>query len=479
MKIFFVKPGDREWFGYPLQYAALSAYIKKQGHQVGFYDASPEGKTPEGALEAVDLGNYDVLAISIYTGAQNWAKKFISLARQKYPEIRVIVGGPHISALETDAVAHLDADIGIVGEGELPFAGLLQRLSVNGKYSDIPGLIWKEGGEWKNTLSMPLLRIKDTDSFPMADYELIPPTDYFDVFRGASVARRRGRCANIFTSRGCPYACTYCATNCTWSRKITALSAERVVEEILFLKEKYKIEEIWINDDTFTFSKQRVIDICRLLIEKKAGVLLRLPNGIRLESIDDEIASWMHRAGLYMTGVGVETGSESAMKMIKKKLDLKIVAEKLKILRKNKILVSGFFIYGFPWETKEQILETGEFILKNRFDRIQISIFNPYPGSEEFDNIMNKSDPAVYSDKIRKYLYEEKIDFFLQNLDLDYLYSKSRDTYIKFYTKPGVLWSILKGLTWQQIKDIIRHPIFRGFFKKKHESKDIYVRLNQ
>jgi anaerobic magnesium-protoporphyrin IX monomethyl ester cyclase len=478
LRIFFVKPGGRDWISYPTQYAVLSSYLKKEGHYVEFYDASLGIETPEIAFKNVDLSRTQVMGISVYTASQNWARTFISLAREKYPEIKIVVGGPHVSALEIPAVEHLGADFGIVGEGELPFSELLKRFENRRSYDDIPGLIWNSKEGWKNTLSLPLWRIKDLDCTPMPDYEMIPPTKYFDVFRGASVARRRERCASMFTSRGCPYMCTYCATNCTWQRRVTALSASRVVQEMALLKDKYGIQEIWFADDTFTFSRKRTMDICSELVERKLNLFWRLPNGIRLESIDDELASWMNRSGCYMTGVGVETGSESAMKLIKKHLNLKIVGEKLRILKKNHILVSGFFIYGFPWETPEQIEETRKFILSNPFDRMQVLIFNPYPGSEEFDVIMNKKDIKAYAENVRKYLYDEKIEPFLQYLDIETLRKKSRDTFFKFYLQPRVLWSILGSLTWQQIRDILRHPIVMRMFGKKESGLDNYIKLD-
>lgn len=477
MNVFMLKPGDRDWISYPAQFAALSAFLKKNGHNIGFFDAALGMLTPSQAMEKTNLTGWDVLAISVYTGGQTWTRDFISLVRTKYSGIKIVVGGPHISSLEIPSVEHLDADIGVVGEGELPLAELLVRLEENRPFDDIPGLIWKDGGGFKNTLMLPRWRIKDLDSLPMPDYEFIPPDRYFDSFRGASVARKKERCAVIFSSRGCPYTCTFCATNCTWMRQIFAFSADRVIAEIVLLKEKYGIEEIWFIDDTFTFSRSRTVEICRQMIEKKLNIFWRLPNGIRIESIDDELMLMMRRAGCYMTGVGIETGSESAMKRIKKRLDIKIIREKIAILRRNRILVSGFFIYGFPWETLEQIQETENLIIDVPFDRMQISIFNPYPGSEEFDNIMNKKNPEIYAQNIRKYLFEGEIAPFLENIDLETLYKRSRNTYLKFYFKPRVLWSILTGLTWQQIKDIFRHPMFQNLFKKKHDFEDTYVKL--
>jgi hypothetical protein len=125
----------------------------------------------------------------------------------------------------------------------------------------------------------------------------------------------------------------------------------------------------------------------------------------------------------------------------------------------------------------QQIEETHRFILNNFFDRMQISIFTPYPGSEEFDKIMNKENPDIYLKKIKEYLYQEKIDSFLKFVDIETLYKKSRETYMKFYFSPRVLLSILLSINLQQIKDILNHPIFKSFFKKKHDIKDTYVNL--
>ena len=291
MRVCFVKSGDREWISYPMQYASLSSFLKQKNHEIYFYDASLRKESPEQVLNNINLDGFDVLGISVYTGSQNWIKQFIYLVKQQFQNVKIIVGGPHISSLGTDAVEHIDADIGIAGEGELPLAELLDRIEKNQKFDDIPGLIWKEDNIWKHTLNLPFYRITDLDTLPFSDYDLIRPDNYFNIFRGATVPRKKERCAVIFTSRGCPYACTFCATNCTWSRKITYYSAKRVVDEIELLKNKYNIEEIWISDDNFTFSKKRTIDICKLILEKQLNIYFRLPNGIRIETIDNEVAS--------------------------------------------------------------------------------------------------------------------------------------------------------------------------------------------
>lgn len=477
MNVLFIKPGRGAHSNFPHQYAALGSYVKQLGHRTSFYDASLNSETPEEVINKIDFRDADVICISIYTGWQKWASDFTKLIKKYNTNIRIIVGGPHISALKEYAVEHIGADYGIAGEGEIPLGRILECLNDVNKAKNIPGVIYKEGSAYKFNLAF-LERVKNLDDLPIPDYNLIRPEEYFHTYLGASVARKKYRSVQTITSRGCPFQCTFCATNCTWENKFTFLSPERVVEEAEYLINGYGIKEIWFGDDGFTMNKQRVMQLCELILKKDIKFLWRLPNGVRLESLDEEIVSIMKRAGCYMMGIGIESGSPEILKKIKKRLDLDLVNEKVLILKKYNILTSGFFIFGFPEETEENLKETKKFIIKSPLKRMQISVFAPYPGSEDFDNIFGKNDFHNYISNIRRYLYEDYVPDFLKYLDVDTIQKYYRDTYISFYLKPSVITSLIKNITKRQIKDILMHPSFKSIFKLKRTAEKTYVGLD-
>ena len=462
MNVFFIKPGSAST-SFPHQYAILSAYIKQIGHKSNFYDAALNSESPQNIINKISFANTDIIAMSILTGWENWAAEFTNLLRQRYPSIKIIIGGPHISALREYAVEHIKADYGIIGEGEIPLGKLLDSLERNKSIIDIPGLIYKERENYKLNSSV-LERIENLDKLPMPDYELINPEDYFRIYSGASVARKKHRIVQTVTSRGCPFECTFCATNCTWERRITFYSPKRIIREIKYLIKQYNIEEIWFGDDGFTANKKRTIEICNLIIKENIKIFWRLPNGIRAETIDDELISLVKKAGCYMVGIGVETGSNNMMKRIKKKLELKTIPEKIRILKKYNILASGFFIIGFDDETEEELKETVNFIINSPFERMQICIYNPIPGSESFNKIFEKYDPEKFNINIKRYLYEGYIPNFLKYLDISTIKKYNSYTYYRFYSKLPIFLSLIRNITFRQILDILRNPTFQRIF---------------
>jgi len=189
MNILFVKPGEAKT-SYPHQYAVLSAYVKALGHNVSFYDAALRRESVENVFRRIDFKRKDAVCISVLTGWHNWTSRFTALVKEKYPSIKVIVGGTHISALKEYAVEHIGADYGVAGEGEIALGKILNDLGNLNKIKDIPGAIYKDGNCYKMSL-LPYERIEDFDNLPLPNYELIHPESYFPVYLSGTVSRKR------------------------------------------------------------------------------------------------------------------------------------------------------------------------------------------------------------------------------------------------------------------------------------------------
>lgn len=481
MYVFFVKPGGEAQTNYPHQYAVLSAYVKGLGHSVNYYDAALGHEEPQDVMDKVDFSGVDLVAISVLTGWHAWTREFIALLKEKYPGIYTVVGGHHISGLRELAMEHIGADYGVVGEGEIPLGKLLPCLGDLSEVKKIPGIIYREGGEYKKT-PFALERISDLDELPMPNYDLIKPASYFHTFLGASAARKRYENLQTVTSRGCPYLCTFCATNTTWTAKMKFYSPQRVVEEIKYVIKNYGVRELWLGDDGFTASKRRAAEICERIIAEKIRIPWRVPNGVRLDTLDDKLIGLMRKAGCYMTGIGVETGSPEMMIKIKKNLDLGLVEEKVRLLKKHNILASGFFMLGFPGETEKTINETINFILNSSMPRMQICIFVPLPGSESFEVAYGIENKEKYAENVRKFLYEGYVPEIDREVPLEKIRQYYKDTLLKFYTKPSVIYSIMRHMSGRQVKDIVsRFVWYDGIFdsnRKKNMFTDAAAKHN-
>lgn len=469
MHVFFIKPGGEAQTNFPHQYAVLSAYVKNLGHHVDFYDAALKHETPEDVLNKFDYHEVDVIAMSVLTGWHMWARDFTTLIKEKYPHIRLIVGGHHISGLKELAMEHIRADYGVVGEGEIPLGKILSSLDDLSAIKNLPGVIYKENNVYKKT-PFPLERVGNLDDLPMPNYELIRPEDYFHTYLGASVSRKYFKNVQTVTSRGCPYHCTFCATNSTWQAKIKFYSPERVIDEIKHLVNNFGIRELWLGDDGFTSHKRRAMEICERIISEKIKIAWRVPNGVRLDTLDEKLVSLMRRAGCYMTGIGVETGSPEMMIKIKKKLDLGLVEEKVRLLKKYNILPSGFFMLGFPEETEKTIRETVDFILKSSLPRMQICVYVPLPGSESFDKVFGIDDREKYEENVRRFLCEGYIPEVRREVTPEAIKKEYWETLVKFYSKPSVVFSVIAHMRPRQVKDIItRFLWYDGIFDRNRD----------
>lgn len=475
MNVFFLKPGEAG-SNFPHSYAALVAYVRSLGHAVRFHDASLGAESVERVLRTQDLAWADVVALTVFTGWHPWTRQFTARFKELYPSKTVVVGGPHVSALAQYAVEHLGADYGIVGEGELPLGKLLSLLGKPEEIAQIPGIIYRNGAGWVTHCGQ-LERFKELDDLPMPAYDVVRPEAYFNAYLGASIARKRYRSIQTVTSRGCPFSCTFCATNVTWKRRILFQSPDRVLQEVGHLVKDHGIEEIWWGDDGFTTDRTRTVEICERLIREHPGILWRLANGIRLETVEDGLVALMKKAGCYMAGVGVETGSKEMMKRIKKRLNLDIVNDKVNILKRHGILTSGFFIIGFPDETLEELEATVDFILNCTLERMQISIFAPYPGSEEFNKLFRSHEPEFFARSVRRYLFDGQMPEAPVQVDVQTLQRYFRNTYFRFYTKPRVMASVVRNVRPRQLLDILRHPGFQRLFLFRRSARDTYVKF--
>ena len=168
-------------------------------------------------------------------------------------------------------------------------------------------------------------------------------------------------------------------------RKIRRRSVRHVMSEIKMLRDKYGIREFHILDDNFTADKKYVIDFCKALIDLEIPIAWACPNGVRLDSLDDEMLDWMRKSGCYSIFAGVESGSQRILDTMKKNLKISKIDSTLRLIRKKGFKSTGFFILGYPGETEEEMGATIHFAKRLPLDVADFSNFMPLPGSAIFE----------------------------------------------------------------------------------------------
>ena len=202
----------------------------------------------------------------------------------------------------------------------------------------------------------------------------------------------RNKYTPIFSSRGCPFSCSYCSSPIFWQKKWRPRSPKNVVDEIDYCVKNFGITDFHFEDDNLTLKKDRIIEICREIIGRKLKITWNTPNGIRGDTVDFEVLHWMKKAGCMHITIAPETGSEHVLKLMNKSVNLEHQVEIVKIANKLGMNTCAFFIIGFPGENAEDREKTKKYIGRLAaagLDEVGIFIFTPLPGTKIFSKYKN------------------------------------------------------------------------------------------
>lgn len=368
----------------PIGLGYLASTLEGEDIDVGILDFGGLGYTPqqlyEHAREELARSKPDLVGITCLTTQAHLALGVARIAKEVCDGCYTVLGGPHATAAPVEVVHDPNVDFVIVGEGERTLLELVKTIDEPDRLRGVAGLVYEDRG--KVVVTPPRRPIENPDEIPFPAYHLFPERK-LNLTVDAHGIDTRGRYMEVFTSRGCPYQCIYCHK--MFGKRFRARSPENVLGEIEFLYQEYGIREIHFEDDCFNLDIGRAKRILDLLIGSGMDLSIRFPNGLRADYVDEELISKMKEAGAYQISVGVETASPRIMRMIKKRLDLGKVEETVGLAMKHGLTVRGFFMIGFPGETKEEIGRTIEYAKNLDIHFASFSIVTPYPGTELYD----------------------------------------------------------------------------------------------
>lgn len=196
----------------------------------------------------------------------------------------------------------------------------------------------------------------------------------------------------ILTSRGCPFTCTYCHD--IFGKSIRYQSPGAVLEEMRFLKETYGVREFQILDDSFNIDMKRAKHIFSQIAQQRWDVKISFPNGLRADYIDAEMVQKMKEAGVYRLALGIESGSLKIQKQISKSLDIGILKDVVRMISSAGISVHGFFMLGFPGESKEEMRRTIDFACELDLSTANFSLVIPNPGTRLRAEVLEEGEAA-------------------------------------------------------------------------------------
>jgi radical SAM superfamily enzyme YgiQ (UPF0313 family) len=263
---------------------------------------------------------------------------------------------------------------------------LLRKIDNNDKQlADIPGLIWKDA---QNNIHInEQCFIEDLDSLGFPSWDLIRPEEYYQA---GTLLPKQTAC--IISTRGCPYQCAFCSVHTITGRQLRHRSIGHITEEIRFFIKNYKTKTFVLPDENFTLLRDFVIEFCESILKEGFKLKFIFPNGVRLDTLDRELLILMKRAGFGPEiAVGIESGSDRVLKLMKKNLNKEKIKEKVALLNEMGFKTIGYFILGFPGETEEEIKETINFALKLKLYKAGFTPFLPLPGTEAYNYLMDNN----------------------------------------------------------------------------------------
>lgn len=464
MKVLLVKPVSHKMpivipnlgLGY------LAAQLKKAGHDVEILDCAKLGWSFEEFGRFLRNKRFDIIGVQIFTCDFSAAKLMLEMAREQNGKIVTVAGGPHVSGLPEDVMRSIPSlDYGFQGEAELGLPRLCDFVSGTAgvKLGDIPGLIYRQQGSVRvNARAI----IDDVDSIGLPDWDLINPASYPVAPHGTFT--RQLPVAPIITSRGCPYECTYCGVESLTGRRLRKRSPASIIAEIELLVSRFGVREIHIEDDNFTLDRNRVMEFCNLLIERKMGISWACPNGVRLDTLDAEVLRLMEKSGCYSFAIGIESGSPKILKDMHREMSLETMKEKIQLIAsETNIRMTGFTIVGYPTESLEDIEKTINFTLDLPLSRVQYSNFLPFPGTKIFNKLLGDGLITLGNMDWDSFQFN-RVVYAPPGITPAILRAVMRKGFRKFYFRPKIIFGLLREIhSVEQFRTILKRvsDIFR------------------
>ena len=344
----------------PYGLLSLAAQALRSGMAVAVFNLSnfpwPEIETLVGRLEA------DLFGLSCLTVNRRGTALLAGLIRQAHPAAHIVVGGPHVTALPLETLAHVPAiDTVVIGEGEETFLEMLDRLRRQEPVAGLAGTAWRgPGGPQRGAARA-----------PMADIDrLASPLSRFDL-------------RTLVTSRGCPMACTFCSSRLMWGRQVRYHSVDYVLDMLATAVKGHGRRTLAIKDDTFTAHRRRALAICRQIRRRRLDFIWSCDT--RADYLDAELLRAMRLAGCTRISLGVESASETILKNIKKGITPAQVLERTREAQDLGLEVRYYMMVGNRGETAATFRQSLDFIERARPDQFVFSQLHLYPGTEEFD----------------------------------------------------------------------------------------------
>jgi radical SAM superfamily enzyme YgiQ (UPF0313 family) len=420
----------------PLGLLSIAAYLQKHGPEgihVQVLDTVLLELTEHQVEEYIRNEAPDVVGVQTLTFTLLDSLAMARIAKKVNPDITTVLGGRHCDIYPVETLSQPGVDFVVSGDGEVVMTRLIEHLHDLDYLEGLSGLCFRRGDRVIHNKG---ILIENLDDLPFPARDLTPYRDYRFLLAKQAVY------TTLITSRGCPFGCTYCDDA---NRKFRFLSAQRVVDEIMDCKRRLGINHFFIFDSTFVVNRQRVLDICKLLVDNKAEISFDIRS--RVDLMDDEMLLALRQAGCIRIQYGVESGDNRILANIGKQITVEQVRDMIHRTRKYGFEILCDFMIGLPGETEDEVEKTIKLALELDINYAQFAITTPYPDTKLYDYGMKE---GLFGDFWREFSQAPQEGYeapsWYEYFDRTQLNHLMMNAYKRFYFRGSRVFSEFRNL---------------------------------
>jgi radical SAM superfamily enzyme YgiQ (UPF0313 family) len=370
----------------------LGTMLFDKGHEVSILDNNTNyiRYSTQQIMRRIEEFSPDLLGFNLNTFNARKTYALIDLVKKKRPHIPILAGGIHMKYCHKEAVEH-QADVVVINEGECIIHDLVSAMLNHGgnkkslvnSVKDIPGISYLDTeGVYHigSQESQPVLM--DLDQTPFINYDLFNLKDFIKIKNDSIYL------GFIVAQRGCPYPCNFCSESYLIGN-VRDNSADYIIGYMDYLNNKYGVTVIGFGDNNFTLSKKRTDEFCQKVQERNLNKKFSFycQTNVKTNVTKDQ-AAMLKKSGFEHVSLGIERLTEDGKNLVNKYISPEKIHESITNLRGSGINVNSNLLVGFPWDTKELVLEEQRLFdeVAPSLSQIQSHVIVPMPGTEYYDN---------------------------------------------------------------------------------------------
>lgn len=416
----------------PVSLLAVAAILENEGVEVDLIDMEAERLDYSETLRRIkdfspELIGFTVTTLSFHA-ALGWIEKF-----KMDTSLPVLVGGEHLRLYPVETMSYQCIDYCIIGEAELPLPKFIHLFREKKPLSGLKSFGYRENGQLR--LDQTTSFVADLDSIPFPARHLIKNERY------ANILTRNKNFTAMISSRGCPFNCSFCNHN---HQPYRTRSAQNFVDEIEMNLQEFGICEFDIYDSTFTVDQRRVLEICKEIIKRKLKVGFTIRS--RVDVVTREMIDNLKSAGCHTIMYGIESSNQDILKLMNKGISLEQVIDTVNYTNECGIQTLGFFLLGYPGETKQTIEDTVRFSLELPLDYALYSVLLPLPETQIYEYYQERGLGDYWAEYTMDRTRDQMIEFVGTCVTRAEASEYAVTAYRRFFFRPRIIWSRVSKL---------------------------------